>query len=106
MDRLMALRLLDECTGDDIWSAEHCRMRNVPDAWIEELSENYESGFRTDADTIYLKGKVTNQYHGIRDVDLAAKLGEYLGLQIESILTRALSRAHLVRLIRETVDEG
>lgn len=106
MDQLTALQLLDECTGDDIWSTEHCRLRKVPEAWIAELSENYESGFQTDADTIYLNGKVTNQYRGIRDVELAVKIAEFLGIELEFLQARALSPAHLVKLIREAVEEG
>ncbi len=47
MNRLRALMLLQECTGDDIWSLEHCRLRQVPEEWIEELSDCFESGLST-----------------------------------------------------------
>jgi len=36
-----ALALLSECLGDEIWSVEHCRLRRVPDAWIEELADAF-----------------------------------------------------------------
>ncbi len=106
LNRLKVLILLDECTGDDIWSSEHCRLREIPEAWIEELAENYESGFRSDTETIYVDGKVTNQYRGIRDVDLAMKLGEFLGLDTQQLMSVAVSRQHLVRLIREAIEDG
>jgi hypothetical protein len=103
--RLNALMLLSECSGDDIWSPEHCRLRGVPAAWIEELRDSYESGFQRDAETIYLADRAINQYHGLRDVDLAIKCGEYLGLDIEDIISQAATRRHLVRLIREAIEE-
>lgn len=104
-DRLKALMLLNECSGDDIWSPEHCCQRGVPLGWIEELKDSYESGFHRDAETIYLDDRVTNQYHGLRDVDLAIKLGEYLGIDVQTLISRAASRRHLVRLIHEAIEE-
>lgn len=103
--RLNALMLLSECSGDDIWSPEHCRLRGVPAAWIEELSDNYESGFQRDADTIYYADRAINQYHGVRDVDLAIKLGEFLGVDVRLAISQAASRRHLVRLIHEAIEE-
>ncbi len=103
--RLNALMLLSECSGDDIWSPEHCRQRGVPPDWIEELRDSYESGFERDSETIYLEDRVTNQYHGLRDVDLAIKLGEYLGIDVQTLISNAASRRHLVRLIREAIEE-
>ncbi len=104
-NRLKALLLLSECTGDDLWSPEHCQLRGVPLEWLELLSDNFESGFRRDTETIYLGAHVVNQYHGLRDVDLAIKLGEYLGVNVEAAQANASSRRHLVRLIREAVEE-
>ncbi|MCC7338952.1 MAG: hypothetical protein IT422_27980 [Pirellulaceae bacterium] len=104
-DRLNALMLLSECSGDDIWSPEHCRQRGVPLGWIEELSDSYESGFGRNTETIYLEDRVINQYHGLRDVDLAIKLGEYLGVDVQAVISRAASRRHLVRLIHEAIEE-
>lgn len=97
--------LLSECSGDDIWSPEHCRLRRVPAAWIEELSDNFESGYQQDAQTIYVEDRATNQYRGVRDVDLAIKLAEFLGIDTTSLIAQAASRRHLVRLIHEAIEE-
>lgn len=104
-NRLKALTLLSECTGDDIWSLEHCRLRGVPEAWIEELADCFESGFRSDSQTIYVERRVVNQYQGIRDVDLAMKLGEYLGVPVAELEAVSANRARLVSAIREAVLE-
>ncbi|MGN6133277.1 MAG: hypothetical protein ACTHOU_02210 [Aureliella sp.] len=104
-NRLKALTLLSECTGDDIWSLEHCRLRGVPEAWIEELADCFESGFRSDSQTIYVERRVVNQYQGIRDVDLAMKLGEYLGVPVADLEAVSANRARLVSAIREAVLE-
>ncbi|WP_148080289.1 hypothetical protein [Roseimaritima ulvae] len=106
MRRDRALALLSECTGDDIWSPEHCRLRRVPDDWIEELSDAYESGFDRDADTIYERNRVTNQYYGIRDVFLAKKLGAELGIDVERATAFASRPAAIVAAIKEAVFEG
>ncbi len=105
-NRLKALLLLSECNGDHIWSIEHCRGRGVPEAWIHERSDRFESGFDSDRHTIYLGDRVVNQYEGVRDLDLAIKLGEYLGVNTEQLQSRAASRQHLVLAIREAVEEG
>lgn len=97
--------LLSECSGDDIWSPEHCRLRRVPTAWVEELVDNFESSFQQDSQTIYVDDRTTNQYRGVRDVDLAIKLAEFLGLDSASLIAQAASRRHLVRLIREAIEE-
>lgn len=104
-NRLKALLLLSECTGDDIWSPEHCRLRGVPEEWLQHLSDNFESSFAKDSETIYVGDRATNQYRGVRDVDLAFKLGEYLGVNLPLIQANASSRRQLVRLIREAVEE-
>lgn len=105
MNRIRALTLLSECTGDDIWSLEHCRQRQVPEDWIEELSDCYESGFESDSQTIYVQDQVTNQYHGIRDVDLAQKLGRCLGLPVEQLRSSASTRRGLVRSLQDAAEE-
>lgn len=106
MQRDRALALLTECTGDDIWSPDHCRLRRVPEAWIEELSEAYESGFDSDRDTIYERDQVTNQYYGIRDVYLALKLGTELGIDVERATAFASRPAAIVAAIKDAVFEG
>ena len=67
-DRLRALRLLAECTGDDIWSLQHCRSRGVPQHWLEELADCFESNPQRDDETIYVEDRPSNQYEGVRDV--------------------------------------
>ena len=52
LTRLKALHLLAECTGDDLWSVSHCRLRGVPDHWISELTDCFESGFDSDRNTL------------------------------------------------------
>lgn len=101
-----ALAILDECTGDEIWSVEHCRLRGVPEAWVEELADALESGWDDDRQTIYLGDRPTNQYHGVRDVDLAKLAGAGLGVQVEWIADRAWDRRDLVRRIKQAVLEG
>jgi len=105
MNPFLALELLNECTGNDLWSIDHCNLRNVPASWIEELSGGFESSYRIDSETIYVGDKKVNQYEGIRDVDLAIKLGEYLGVDTAPLQVLALTRHGLVRAIREAVEE-
>ena len=97
--------LLQECTGDDIWSLEHCRLRQVPEEWIEELSDCFESGFEHDLQTIYVGERITNQYRGIRDVDLAQKLGRQLGLPVDQIASHSASRRSLVTALQDAAEE-
>ncbi|MCC9658330.1 hypothetical protein [Rhodopirellula halodulae] len=106
----VALSLLDECHGDDLWSVEHCRLRRVPEDWIEELADAFESSYRYRDQTISvpdpnLGRRVVNQYHGVRDVDLALKLGRQLGVDVDSIQAISFTRQALVRNIKEAVFE-
>jgi hypothetical protein len=106
LNRLKALILLSECTGDDLWSMEHCRQRGVPEQWLVELGDCFESGFDRDENTIYLGTAVTNQYHGIRDVDLAFKLGRHLGFDVQALLASSHSRAEFVLALKAVAEEG
>lgn len=106
MHRLLALSLLSECTGDDLWSLEYCRQRGVPEVWIEELLDGFESNFAVESKTIFVDNQRVNQYEGIRDVDLACKLGEYLGVDTNRLLAYHVSRQQIVAAIREAVEEG
>lgn len=106
MNRTHALLLLSECTGDDIWSLAHCRLRKIPDAWIHELSDAFESGQLKDRETIFVGEQRVNQYEGIRDVDLACKIGELLGINVGLIASSSFDRQSLVRGIQEAVEEG
>lgn len=104
--RHLALSLLSECTGDDLWSIEHCHARRVPESWIEQLADAFESGFDSDRQTIYTQRGVTNHYHGIRDVDLAIRLAESLDIRIDSNAVARHSRTSLVQAIKDAVING
>jgi hypothetical protein len=97
--------LLAACRGDEIWSPQTCRQQGVPEAWIEELVDNFESGFRSDRDTIYEAGEITNQYRGVRDLDLAHRLAEFLGVNAACVTQMAISREAEVRSLQEAVEE-
>jgi hypothetical protein len=104
--RHRALALLSQCSGDEIWSVPTCRQAGVPEAWIERLADRYESGFRSDSQTIYVDDSLTNQYHGVRDVDLAIELGRCLGLDVDRVTASAISRRAVVTAIKEAVMDG
>lgn len=104
--RHRALALLTECTGDEIWSIGHCRARGVPAVWIDELSDAFESSFRSDRETIYVGDQQTNQYHGIRDVDLARKLATSMGLDVDRITATAIGRREVVTAIKTALMDG
>lgn len=97
--------LLSECRGNEIWSPQICREKGVPEAWIEELSDTFESGFKTDRETIYTDDGVTNQYHGVRDLHLAYKLAEFLGVDSARVTELTLGSEAEVRALQEAVDE-
>lgn len=105
LNRIRALALLSECMGDEIWSPDLCREKGIPETWIEDTSDCYESGFKTDSQTIYENESVVNQYFGLRDVDLACKLGEFLGVDVEEAIHGALGRAAVVQAIKDAVTE-
>ena len=106
LPRHRALALLSQCTGDEIWSVETCRRAGVPESWVEELAEAYESGYRTYSQTIYDAGGMTNQYHGVRDLDLAIRLARSMGMQVDRVTATALGRRGIVTAIKEAVMEG
>lgn len=106
LNELKALMLLEKCRGDEIWSVEFCQQQGVPQDWIDELNDCFESGFASDHQTIYVGSRLVNQYHGVRDRDLAFRLGELLGVDTNSMTAMATSKSAEVRLIKEAVDEG
>lgn len=106
LPRHRALALLSKCSGDEIWNVETCRQAGVPESWIEELCDNFESGFRTDSQTIYVENQVTNQYRGIRDVDLALRVARSMGLDVDRVTASALGRLGIVTAIKEAVMDG
>ncbi len=106
MNRSHALMLLSECTGNDIWSIEYCRLRLIPEAWIKQLRDTYESGFDSNDAMIFYREKLVNQFAGVRDVDLACKLGQFLGLEVDRIVSSQYSRSGVVGAIREAMEES
>jgi len=106
MNRNLALLLLSECTGDDIWSIDYCRKRVVPESWIAQLQDAYESGFDCQDSQIFFQEQLVNQFEGVRDVDIACMVGRFLGVDVERIVQCHRTRSGVVRAICETIEEG
>ena len=106
LSRPRLLALLSRCVGNEIWSVPTCRSYGVPEAWIEELADAFESGFEDDHETIYLGDATTNQYHGVRDVDLAIRIGRMLGVNIDQATEMAWGGPAVVRSITDAIMEG
>ena len=105
MDPIAAQMLLLKCQGDEIWDAETCRAARVPQAWVEELKERFESGFDSDRNSIYVDGRLVNQYEGISDLHLACKIAEHLGIDWRRVTAHAISRTAQVDAIKAEIDE-
>ncbi|MDB4679056.1 hypothetical protein OAE79_01835 [Rhodopirellula sp.] len=101
-----ALALLSQCRGDEIWSVEYCIERGVPKHWIDKLSDAYESGYQNDTQTIYADNRMTNQYHGVRDSDLAIELAKSLGIAVSELGFETLGQKSIVKAIKQAVMEG
>jgi hypothetical protein len=106
MSRPQALALLSRCDGDEIWSIDECRAHRLPETWIRDLADAFESNPAVDAETIYHHGKALNQYRGVRAVDLAVKLAHVLGVRLDPFFLQNADRHALVERIRESVEEG
>lgn len=106
LTRLAARMLINECHGNEIWSPETCREKRVPEAWIDELTETYESGFQSDQQTIYIGDQITNQYRGVRDLHLAYRLAEFLGVDTARVAGLAIGAFAEVRALKEAVEES
>ena len=104
--RHRALAILNLCIGDEIWNEETCHSSGIPPNWIHEMSDAIESGYRTDTETIYVDNKATNQYHGVRDLDLAIRLGKVLGVDVERATQSSISRRAIVQAIKNAVFDG
>ncbi len=78
----------------------------VPQQWITELSDAFESNFQRDSDSIYTDDGRTNQYHGVRDVDLAIRLAQSIGIQVDSSSLARYGRSRLVQAIKDAVMNG
>lgn len=70
------------------------------------MSDAHESGYKVDSETIYVDNKPTNQYHGIRDLDLAIRVGKVLGVNIERATQNSISRRSMVQAIKNAVFDG
>ncbi len=105
LNPITAQFLLLKCNGNEIWDEETCRKEGVPESWFEELSENFESGFDTDKNTIYVHGRMVNQFRGVLDLHLAYKLAEYLGIDWQRATQAALGRQAEVAAIQAELDE-
>ena len=74
LDSVSAQMMLLKCQGDEIWNVETCRSAGVPEDWIEELLDRFESGYDSDRNTIYHENKMVNQYEGVSDLKLLISL--------------------------------
>lgn len=105
LDPVTAQMILLKCTGDEIWDEATCQSEGVPEGWIAELKERFESGYDTDRNTIYVDGQMVNQYEGVLDLHLAYKLAEYLGIDWKMATVGAMGRRAEVRAIQAELDE-
>ncbi len=105
LSEIDCLALLEKCRGDEIWSIEFCQSVGVPNEWVAELADRYESGFDQDRNTIYVDGEMTNQYEGVRDLDIAYKIAQLLNVDTSRIEGIILDRCRQVRAIKDAIDE-
>jgi len=106
VNEVKALLLLSRCRGDEIWSVDTCRQEGIPENWIAELRDTFESGFDSDRNTIYVEKQITNQYHGVLDLHLAYKLAEFLNIDWRSVTQFSMSRCAEVKSLQEAAEEG
>lgn len=97
--------ILLKCTGEEIWDLQTCRNEGVPESWIEELRDCFESGFDRDSNSIYVADRLVNQYDGVHDLDLAFKLADYLGIDARPLTEHIAGRRAKVEAIKAELDE-
>jgi hypothetical protein len=97
--------LLLKCQGDEIWPPEVCLKEGIPQSWIDELIDQYESGFDTDQNTVYHDGNMVNQFQGVSDLLLAYKLADYLGIDWQRETGHVATRSGKVEALKEALDE-
>ena len=102
---ITAQLLLLKCHGDEIWDLESCRVAGVPESWIDELTDTFESGFDSDRNTIYHQNQMVNHFHGVLDLHLAYKLAEFLGIDWQHATAAAIGRRAEVDAIKAELDE-
>jgi hypothetical protein len=105
MNALLAEKILLACRGDEVWSIETCRELGIPESWIEELRDGFESGFSSGRETLYVGSRVVNQFGGCRDVDLALKLAQYLGIDTSRFDVSINVPEWIVAQLRAELDE-
>ena len=109
MDHVAAQMLLLKCHGDEIWPEHECVAAGVPQSWIDQLIDQYESGFDTDRNTIYVQGRdgqrVTNQFRGVSDLLLAYKIAEYLAIDWRRETGHLMDRVSKVNALKDALDE-
>lgn len=105
MDQVTAQMLLLKCRGDEVWDLATCSAAGIPDSWIEELNDRYESGFDSDRNSLYVAGRLVNQFEGVSDLHLAFKLAEYIGIDWQRATQNAISRSAKVLAIQAELDE-
>ena len=105
MNYVLAASLLLKCRGDEIWSREVCEREQVPEPWIDDLFDCFESGFRYRQQTLFADEGAINQFAGCRDLDLAYKLAEYLGIETSTFRQMPYSPKKIVQLLQEELDE-
>lgn len=105
LDPIHAQLLLLQCTGDEIWSEATCREQGIPEDWIADLVDNFESGFDSDRNTIYRHDQMVNQFRGVLDLHLAYKLAAYLGIDWEQAISHAIGRRAEVAALQAELDE-
>ena len=72
-----------------------------------ELADCFESGFQSELQKIYVEGdRPVNQFHGVHDLQLAYKLGEFLGVDVQRVTATAIGDTREVQAIKEAVEEG
>lgn len=105
MNELEAEMLLLKCRGDEIWSVEMCRQKGIPESWIDELQDCFESGFDSDRNSLYEEGKLVNQYYGVSDLMIAYRLASFLGIDTERIRCSVFDRCRQVDAMKAELDE-
>ena len=78
---------------------------SIPELWIEELHNCFESGFDSGRNVIYEQGKLTNQYHGVSDLMIAYRLAEFLDVDTERVRQSTIGRRAQVSALQAELDE-
>jgi hypothetical protein len=105
ISEINALALLELCRGDEIWSIEYCRDAGVPEPWVLEMSDVFESGFDSERSKIYETGELRNHYEGVRDLELAYQIANFLKYDTSEIRLTVLDRRRQVAAIKQLIHE-